>query len=235
MTDKNQFTKILIAEDDDFFLRITSRQLNKLGYETIAVRDGKEAWEQVNISKPDLIISDWMMPELSGAELCEKIRSDDEFKYIYFIMVTARDRVEDLVKGLELGADDFLTKPCDIQELIARVNTGIRIITLQKSYIQLQRAQAINEMAITANHEINNPLQAIMNTVELILTQKENLDESTEKGLQAIINNVSKIRKVTRQLEQLITTSTKEYTIGGPLMIDLEKSTNPQSESGTKD
>lgn len=221
--------KILIAEDDELFLRIISRQLRSVNFEIITARDGLEAIKKAEEFHPDIIISDWMMPKMNGKELCQKVKQHDQLKWTYFIMVTARDKIEDLVMGFESGADDFLPKPCDAQELIARVRTGLRIVALQRENIRLQRIEAINETAITANHEINNPLQTIVTSIELIQKQNPDLDKHTKENLDIISNNAMRIRNVMMKLENLIKSESIEYISDGPQMIDLDRSITKES------
>lgn len=130
--------RILIAEDEAVSRRLLESFLTGLGYDVIVTKDGGEAWAE--LAKPDapfLVISDWMMPSLDGLELCRRIRSRPDSGYIYFIIVTAKGGKEDLVKGLEAGADDYLAKPFDREELKCRVKIGERIISLERRILKL--------------------------------------------------------------------------------------------------
>lgn len=130
--------KILLAEDDPVSRRLLESFLDKWGYEVEVTCDGSEAWELIQEPKsPSLVISDWMMPNMDGLELCRKIREMDKSDYIYFIILTSKDRKEDVVKGLEAGADDYLVKPFNKEELKYRVKIGERIITLEHRIRQL--------------------------------------------------------------------------------------------------
>lgn len=127
--------KILIAEDNQLDRHYLQGALEKWGYDYIACRDGKEAWQVLEQGQdpPQLAILDWVMPGLNGIELCQKIRQAKNLKTIYVIILTAMDRAEDLLKGFEAGADDYLTKPFNQDELYARLKVGIRIVELQNS------------------------------------------------------------------------------------------------------
>ncbi|RMF06382.1 MAG: response regulator [Candidatus Neomarinimicrobiota bacterium] len=216
--------KILIAEDDPGFIPLLKKFLSELEAEIIVARDGNEAYQLASLEAPQLIISDWMMPGLNGEELCQKIKAHDKLKTIYFIMLTSRDQTEDLVTSLRSGADDYITKPPKPQELIARVQTGLRLVHLQQELTELQKIESIRETAITANHEINNPLQAIFMNVELLLVKNPDLDEWTRKALQKIIEAAERIRNVTHQMSTIIKSTSSEYTPGGPTIIDLKQS-----------
>ena len=125
--------KVLIAEDDSVSRQILKKMLSKCGYDVLACRDGAEAWERLQAAdRPNLAILDWMMPELDGVELVRRVRSLEQSDYIYTILLTARNEQEDIIKGLETGADDYLTKPFNREELVARLRAGERIINLEQ-------------------------------------------------------------------------------------------------------
>ena len=125
--------KILIAEDDSVSRFILEASLKKWGYDFISCCDGNEAWRALekDNTPPKLAIFDWEMPGLNGLELCRRIRQTHKLKSIYVLMLTMRDSKEDIVKGLDGGADDYIVKPFDGGELQARLNVGIRIVELQ--------------------------------------------------------------------------------------------------------
>jgi DNA-binding response OmpR family regulator len=124
--------RVLIAEDDAMFRKILSSWLESWGYQVTVAEDGAKAWEILQCEPaPQLLILDWMMPELNGIELCGLIREREKSPYQYILLVTAKDDKQDLIRGLEAGADDYLPKPFDKNELRARMRTGGRILTLQ--------------------------------------------------------------------------------------------------------
>ena len=126
--------RVLIAEDDRTSKRILEAFLTKWGYEVIAVDNGKDAWEILqHKNAPHLAVLDWMMPEMDGTEVCRKVRGNGDRAYTYILLLTAKGQKEDVVDGILAGADDYLVKPFDRNELHARVNIGRRIIELQSS------------------------------------------------------------------------------------------------------
>jgi two-component system, cell cycle response regulator len=130
--------KILIAEDDPISRRILEATLVKWGYKVMVASDGGEAWEIIQQPEsPNLIISDWMMPRMDGLALCREIRNMEKSEYIYFIILTAKGEKRDIIEGLESGADDFLTKPFNQEEMKCRIQIGERIIKLERRIMEL--------------------------------------------------------------------------------------------------
>src|SRR5262245_13696052 len=124
--------RILIAEDDPISRQLVVTRLTRWGYETQQAVDGAQAWELLQqAGAPRLAVLDWMMPELSGVDLCRKVRAEKQQVYTYLLLLTAKDRKEDVIDGLEAGADDYLIKPVNALELKARLCVGERILTWQ--------------------------------------------------------------------------------------------------------
>jgi two-component system, cell cycle response regulator len=139
-TEPESPTRILIAEDDPVSRRVLEVFLIKRGYEVTTVGNGTEA--------PRLAVLDWMMPGMEGIQVCQRVRSQADRPYVYMLLLTARSQKEDLLQGLEAGADDYLTKPFDPQELHARLKVGHRILDLQDNLIQ-----AREELRFRATHD----------------------------------------------------------------------------------
>jgi diguanylate cyclase (GGDEF)-like protein len=124
---------ILIADDDPVTRKLLERTLTKKGYSVTTVDDGRKAWERFQEAFYPLVVSDWMMPGMDGLEICKAIRGVETEGYVFIILLTSRDNRDDIVRGLEAGADDYLTKPFNPAELAARINTGIRVLELERS------------------------------------------------------------------------------------------------------
>jgi two-component system, cell cycle response regulator len=124
--------KILIAEDDKDSRELLSWLLQKLGYQVVATENGKEAWEAYRRGRFRLVISDLLMPDIDGLELVRKIRANKQAKYTYIILITALIGKKDYLEGMDAGADDFVTKPFDPDELKARLRVAERIISFQE-------------------------------------------------------------------------------------------------------
>ncbi len=140
--------KILIAEDEKTSRKILERTLTKVGHDVEAVEDGLEALESIRKEVPDVLITDWMMPNLDGVELCRRVRSLNLSSYLYVILLTALTQKENIIQGLDAGADDYIAKPFDRTELLARVRAGQRVVQLEKSVRESEeRFRAISATA----------------------------------------------------------------------------------------
>lgn len=127
---------ILIAEDDPISLRILEKNLKGWGHEILLAKDGKGAWEALQRPDVRIAILDWMMPEADGLEICRRIREAKKPKYTYVLLLTARDQSQDIIAGLQAGADDYMIKPVNFLELKARLQTGLRIIDLEDKLLE---------------------------------------------------------------------------------------------------
>lgn len=129
---------ILVAEDDPISRRILEKNLKSWGYETLLANDGRGAWEAIQRPDVRLALLDWMMPEADGPEICRRIREAKKGKYTYILLLTARDQPQDIITGLQAGADDYMIKPVNFLELKTRLQTGQRIIDLEDKLLQTQ-------------------------------------------------------------------------------------------------
>ncbi|MCD6293795.1 MAG: response regulator, partial [Deltaproteobacteria bacterium] len=130
--------EILIAEDNTVSRMLLEKVLVKLGYKVLAAENGLEAWKLFQQNRVSMVITDWMMPEMDGMALCKKIRASSVDDYTYIIIVTAKDQKQNLIEAFKEGADDYLAKPFDPDELKARIKTGERIVLLEKKYKKLE-------------------------------------------------------------------------------------------------
>jgi diguanylate cyclase (GGDEF)-like protein len=132
-------TLTLIADDDVVSSKILEKNLKNWGYKVIIAKDGQEAWKILQKRKIKLAILDWMMPKIDGIEICQKLRSNHRKHYTYIILLTSKDQKKDIIKGLNSGADDYIKKPFEIQELQARLKTGKRVIELEEKLIKAKK------------------------------------------------------------------------------------------------
>ncbi|MDJ0840017.1 MAG: SpoIIE family protein phosphatase [Acidobacteriota bacterium] len=141
-------TTVLIIDDSEFSRAQLKLMLQKLGHEVLIARDGKEGWRRLQKNPVNLVITDWMMPEMDGLGLCRRVRQAEFNHYIYIILLTIRDGKNDMVEALEAGADDFITKPCTLPELRVKLHNGERILAYEEELLKRNRqlAEAHEEM-----------------------------------------------------------------------------------------
>ncbi|MCE5324530.1 EAL domain-containing protein [bacterium] len=141
--------RVLIAEDDPVSRRLLQALLTKWGYEVIVACDGEQAWNVLkDDDTPRLAIIDWMMPGIDGVHLCRRVRDRNSGPYVYILLLTAKSQKEDIIRGIDAGADDYITKPFDTSELNARLRAGMRILDLQAELISTRetlRQQATHD------------------------------------------------------------------------------------------
>ena len=175
-------SKVLIADDSTMMRQILLGALRKWDYEVAEAKDGAEAWELFRQHPFPLVLTDWMMPEMNGLELITKIRSAGLPGYVYIILLTAKSEKEDLVAAMDAGADDFLAKPVDYDELRVRLRAGQRIIELERTLadqnrqlrdtqaalVQSEKLASLGQLAAGMAHEINNPIAYVSNNLAVL-------------------------------------------------------------------
>jgi len=167
--------KILIADDDPVSCRLLEKLLSKWGYHAITAHSGTEAWQVLQgEDAPRLALLDWMMPGMDGLEICRRVRGRSSQPYVYIMLLTANDKVGNLVEGLESGADDYLTKPFHPQELRARLRVGLRMIELESSLVE-----ARERLQFKASHDA---LTSIWNRGAIIELLERELSRSRREG-----------------------------------------------------
>lgn len=129
--------RILIVDDDDIAIAMMRKVLASAGHEVEVASDGQEALEKLRETGIRMVISDWVMPRLDGIDLCQKIREDFTSSYVYIVLITSKSEQDDVLNGLQAGADEFLTKPFDPAELLVRVNTANRILALETRHVTI--------------------------------------------------------------------------------------------------
>ena len=147
----NSDIRVLVVEDDEAFRRILEKRIAGEGYTVATAVDGREGMKAIVTFDPLLVLSDWMMPHVDGLELCQSVKVGLKEAAPYFILLSARGAVNERVLGLETGADDYLVKPCDSTEILARVRAGARIVGLTRE-LRDARAEAANLRAGTEVH-----------------------------------------------------------------------------------
>jgi len=183
--------RVLIADDDVISRTVLKALLSKWGYDVLEAEDGEQAWnilEEEN--SPRLVVVDWMMPGLDGPDLCRRLREAGDKSYHYIILLTSRDSKEDIIGGLNAGADDYITKPFMPQELEVRLRVGGRILALQQS---LEEALALQRYQ--AQHD---PLTGILNHGEILQVVEKEITRAERQGsfLAVIMGDLDHFKKV---------------------------------------
>jgi phosphoserine phosphatase RsbU/P len=214
--------KVLIAEDELTSRAMLKAALSKMGYECVVAADGREAWEVLrHPDAPHLLILDWMMPEMDGLELCRKLRERKDNPF-YIIILTSRAEKDDIVRGLEAGADDYITKPYDFDELKARINVGRRILELQAELGDAEKLKGVIEMAGAVCHELNQPLQSVLGFAELLLHRITKDDDQYETVIK-IKKEAERLGRLTRKIASITRYRGRDY-IPGSRIVDVDKS-----------
>ena len=222
MTDRERPATILVVDDDERNVRLVDSMLKPSGYSIVHAYDGQEALRRVESGATDLMVLDVMMPDLSGFELCAMLRARHATRLMPILMVTALHALEDKVKGLELGADDFLTKPINRAELLAKVKSLLRVKALQDE-VEAQRLEleAKNRELLTIQrfkesmtqmvvHDLKNPLAGLMGNIQLMQMQRaqmppgrqeELMQRSLDSGraMARMIQNILEVAKLEEQ------------------------------------
>ncbi|GAB6904799.1 putative Response regulator PleD [Desulfosarcina cetonica] len=146
---------ILLADDDPISRRLFEKLLTREGFRVTVAADGREALELFRRHFFPIVLTDWEMPKMEGPELCQAIRRESPSRYVYMVMMTSKGSKDDIISGLGAGADDYLTKPAHHAELVARINTGIRILQLEKSL-----KAAVDEIQLMS---VTDPLTSVYN------------------------------------------------------------------------
>jgi len=173
--------RVLIVDDSRLQRRILSSLLNREGYEVHEASSGQEGLELCDSIQPDLILSDWMMPEMDGLQFCEAFRAKGLEGYGYFILLTSKNEKEAIARGFESGADDFLTKPVNAHELRARMTAGERILLMQHELTEKNRVIS----------ETLNELQAIYESLDHDLVEAKKLQQSLVRERHKVFDTAS--------------------------------------------
>ena len=205
--------RVLIVEDEKDTRFILEKLLTRNNYEVATAVNGQDALDVLKTFAPKVIIADWTMPVLDGLALCNIMKGDDKYKLIYFIILTARSSLKDRIMGLDVGADDFLVKPVENQELLARIRSGMRIYNLQNELRNIEHTKAIVEMACTIGHKINNPLSSLLLSIKNI----ENEIAEAEKNklvedFSSVNESIERIKKFVNELIDLQNPQVVDYS-----------------------
>jgi len=209
-------SKILIVDDAMDTVELLKKRFRAEGYDTSEAYNGEEALNKVPEYDPDLIVLDVMMPKIDGYEVCQRLKSDENTKYIPVLMLTAKGKVDHKVKGLDIGADDYMSKPFDYKELSARVRSLLSIKATHEKKVEEEKSGALEQMMDQVAHEIRNPLTAIGGFARKVYGKLPEGDPN-RKYMEMIIEDVAILESM---IKQLIDLKSMSISIKVPLNIN---------------
>ena len=211
MNTNNTEINILVADDDAATRHMISQYLKKKGHTVFEAEDGFKAFTAILHQTINIAVIDWMMPGMNGIELCRKIRDNQKGPYVFIIMLTAKSDKNELIEGFSAGVDEYILKPVNLQEMMARINVGTRIVSLERKLLEKQRElsdnnQLKNKFIGIVAHDLRNPLISIRGFSELLLkdaktfTEEQNefleIIHSTSRNMLAMINGLLDISQI---------------------------------------
>lgn len=192
--------KVLVVDDDERNVELLTAKLGVDGYETDTAYDGLEALKKAESYDPDLILLDIMMPKVDGYEVCRRLKASEKTKYIPVIMLTAKGEVEDKVLGLDVGAEDYISKPCNLAELSARVRSLLHMRMLQTKLAEMEKLAALGKLVDGVAHEIRNPLMSIGGLARRI--KEKVTDEQLQGHLNLITHEVERLERMIARIDE---------------------------------
>jgi signal transduction histidine kinase len=192
--------RILVVDDNLTSLELLSTKLEAEGYEVGKASNGVEGLEKVDTFHPDLILLDVMMPRMDGYEVCRRLKAKEETRYIPVVMLTARTELEDKMMGLELGAEDYMTKPFSLLEVSARVKSLLRMRELQSKLRESEKMAALGEMVDGIAHEVRNPLVTIGGLARRLYSHET--DEEHKRYAESIISGVERLERMIQRIDE---------------------------------
>ncbi len=215
--------KIMIVDDDPNIALLLELTLKKdSGFEVVKFINGQDALDNIEKEKPDLILLDVMMPGLDGYEVCRRIKSSEKTRYVSVIILSAKRELEDKIKGMSIGADDYIVKPFNPEELLVRVYVQLRMRKLEVELVDKKKLETVLAMSVTMQHEINNPLAGIQGNADLLRDWRD-MEESEVDDLVNIIREQTKrINVIMKEMSSATKVAETSY-LGSTKMINLKK------------
>ena len=195
-------SRILIVDDAEDTVELLKKRFRAEGYDTSEAYNGEEALQKVPEYNPDLVVLDVMMPKIDGYEVCQRLKADEKTKYIPVLMLTAKGEVEHKVKGLNIGADDYMAKPFDYKELSARIKSLLSIKATHEKKVVEEKTGALEQMMEQVAHEIRNPLTSVGGFARKVFNKLPEGDPN-KKYMEYIIEDVAVLESMIKQLIEL--------------------------------
>lgn len=204
---------ILVVDDQPINVQLLRRKLEREGIRVVSAYSGSEALELVQQNKPDLILLDVMMPDMDGIEVCERLQANEDLRGIPVIFITARTNKESKIEGLNVGAVDYITKPIDLDETLARVQTQLRFVAINRQVLDLTRRLEESRKAATIGavtqgiaHNLNNLLGVVIGYLDLVKAYHDD-PEQVKKNVHHVEDAVQRIVAIIKQLSTVVVKS----------------------------
>ncbi|MCP4215902.1 MAG: response regulator [bacterium] len=233
MNEKKQL--ILIVDDVPKNLQVLGNILREKQYKISVATNGRQALDMAAGLLPELILMDVMMPELDGFEACKLLKKSADTKDIPIIFLTAKTESEDIVKGFGLGAADYVTKPFNKAELLARVGIQLALARARENIVELEQKNAVLAMAVTASHEINQPLTVLQGNFEMLLNSMDAKSLTTKQlgFFEKMEKAIHKVQSLLRQFTDATNIRFENY-VGNKKMVVFEQEDSQAALPGKK-
>lgn len=220
---------VLVVDDLKDNIVLLKTLLEHSRYHVLSATSGEDAIRIAREARPDLVLMDVMMAGMDGIAACEILTNDEKTKGIPVIMITAKNEPEDLKRGLEAGAMDYVRKPFVLAELLARVNNALRFKEVREKLVDREKKIAVMELAGAAAHELNQPLTVINCQIKLLEEALEQQDLKPGREIEIIHESVNRMTEIIRKIGNITQYRTKDYLLGEKI-IDLDKASEDQED-----
>lgn len=227
--------RILIIDDLPENIFMLKDRLEKEGYEVVTAYDGNTGISKAKSDKPDLILLDVMMPDFSGIDVCKMLKQDLETAHIPVIMVTAKSSADDTREGLEAGAFDYIKKPFEKVELLARINSALKLSEAHKKIIEAEKRSMYATTVVTTNHKIKQPL-TLMSLSSAAIKRELNKEQISKEAILNRLNYIEtgiiEITNILNQLNAIKRPAVQESSKNAkPLEVEKEASQDTSDQS----
>jgi DNA-binding response OmpR family regulator len=208
---------VMVIDDCPMMMTMYKKLLDKEGITVIACLDSTKAIDIIKQNEVDCVILDYMMPKLSGLEVCKQFKGDEGLSSIPIIMITSNEGEEYLLNCIEAGADDFLNKTSTKRVILAKVHAMLRLSHLHKEVIKFKQLAAMDSMVVTLNHEFNNVVAILNGKLSLF---RKTLDESKKENVEPLRKSLARLVSLIKKVKSIKEYREVEYS-GDTKMIDL--------------